>query len=76
MIKLCPEVRVCWFGSSPRFGDEVMEIGVATLGQKCGIGEECGIWGEVVCGGWKLVDSLHNSTPLTIPRQRGPTHLD
>ena len=46
MIKLCPEVRVCWFGSSPRFGDEVMEIGVARPGQKCGIGEECGIWGD------------------------------
>ena len=25
----CPEVRVCGFGSSPRFGDELMEIGVA-----------------------------------------------
>ena len=42
MIKVCPEVRVCGFGSSPRFGDELMEIGVAAgrsvaLG-KCGLG--------------------------------------
>ena len=28
-FRLCPEVRVCGFGSSPRFGDELMEIGVA-----------------------------------------------
>ena len=28
------------FGSRPRFGDEVMEIGVAAR-DKCGIGEEC-----------------------------------
>ena len=53
MIKVCPEVRVCGFGSSPRFGDELMEIGVAAgrsvaLG-KCGIGQ-CGLgvwyWGR------------------------------
>ena len=70
MIKVCPEVRVCGFGSSPRFGDELMEIGVAAgrsvaLG-KCGIGVWCGL-GLRQCGvggglGWKLVDSLHNST--------------
>ena len=52
MIKVCPEVRVCGFGSSPRFGDELMEIGVAAgrsvaLG-KCGIGE----YGSVVSEGW------------------------
>ena len=62
------------FGSRPRFGDEVMEIGVAAR-DKCGIGEECGlelsrVWPSVVqsvvalwfWAGWKLVDSLHNST--------------
>ena len=45
MIKLCPEVRVCWFGSSPRFGDEVMEIGVARLGRSVALGR------SVVYGG-------------------------
>ena len=30
------------FGSRPRFGDEVMEIGVAAR-DKCGIGVECGL---------------------------------
>ena len=40
------------FGSRPRFGDEVMEIGVAAS-DKCGIGEECGlVWCRVLwhCG--------------------------
>ena len=35
------------FGSRPRFGDEVMEIGVAAS-DKCGIGVECGlVWCRV-----------------------------
>ena len=62
------------FGSRPRFGDEVMEIGVAAS-DKYGIREECGlvwsrVWPSVVqsvvalwfWAGWKLVDSVHNST--------------
>ena len=46
-IRLCPEVRVCGFGSSPRFGDELMEIGVpagrTVASGKCGIGARRGI---------------------------------
>ena len=74
-FRLCPEVRVCGFGSSPRFGDELMEIGVAA-GRSVALGGVvwCGMGVWVVwymsivvhaqCGvGWKLVDSLHNSTP-------------
>ena len=62
------------FGSRPRFGDEVMEIGVAAS-DKCGIRVECDlvwcrVWPSVVqsvvalwfWAGWKLVDSVHNST--------------
>ena len=47
-FRLCPEVRVCGFGSSPRFGDELMEIGVAA-GRSVALGEVwCGMGGRYI----------------------------
>ena len=43
-------MRVCGFGSSPRFGDELMEIGVAAgrsvalAGVWCGMGGRYKVW--------------------------------
>ena len=77
-FRLCPEVRVCGFGSSPRFGDELMEIGVAAgrsvaLG-KCGIGECCSVVSEGWDGNWWIPCIIQ---PPDHPETKGnPANID
>ena len=72
MIKVCPEVRVCGFGSSPRFGSTVDGDWCAAAAE---VWSSVVVWEEFCSGGgnWWIPCIIQ---PLTIPRQKGAACVD